>query len=119
VTPDRFRALVSTVLIVGVATSAGLVALGFAGSLVVGWEGSLLGRAPVGESTTDFAGMGAGLAALRPIAIGQAGLLVLIATPVLRVAASIAAFAVEGDRLYTAITMAVLAVLLTSLFVIR
>lgn len=118
-TPDRFRALVSTVLIVGVVTSATLVALGFAGSLLVGWEGSLLGRPPAGRSTTDFAGLGAGLAALRPIAIAQAGLLVLIATPVLRVTASVAAFAIEGDRLYAAITIAVLAVLLTSLFVIR
>jgi uncharacterized membrane protein len=119
VTADRFRTLVSTVLIVGVGTSATLVALGFAGSLVVGWEGSLLGKNPVSEPTTEFAGMVAGLAALRPAAIAQAGLVVLVATPVLRVAASVAAFAIEGDRLYAAITIAVLAILLISLFGLR
>jgi len=44
---------------------------------------------------------------------------VLIATPVLRVAASCAAFALEGDRLYAGITLAVLAILLVSLFALR
>ena len=118
-TPDRFRAVVSTVLIVGVGTSAALVALGFAGSLVVGWQGSLLGRGVSAASASDFGGIVDGLAALRPVAIAQAGLVVLIATPVVRVATSVAAFALEGDRLYTAITLGVLAILLGSLFLIR
>ena len=60
-----------------------------------------------------------GLAALRPVAIAQAGLIVLVATPVVRVATSVAAFALEGDRLYAAITLGVLAILLGSLFLIR
>jgi len=38
---------------------------------------------------------------------------------VLRVAASCAAFALEGDRLYAGITLAVLAILLLSLFGLR
>ena len=118
-TPDRFRAVVSTVLIVGVGTSATLIAIGFAGSLVVGWHGSLLGRGEAVASTTDFAGMIDGLLALRPLAIAQAGLVVLVATPVLRVATSVVAFALEGDRLYTAITLGVLTILLVSLFVLR
>jgi uncharacterized membrane protein len=42
------------------------------------------------------------------------GLLMLIATPVTRVAFSIAAFVVERDRLYTIITIAVLALLVFS-----
>lgn len=53
---------------------------------------------------------------LRPIALAQAGLLVLLATPVLRVMASVVAFALEGDRLYVAITVGVLAILLLSIF---
>jgi len=44
---------------------------------------------------------------------------VLLATPVVRVAASCVAFALEGDRLYAGITLAVLAILLVSLFGLR
>jgi uncharacterized membrane protein YfcA/uncharacterized membrane protein len=44
------------------------------------------------------------------------GLLVLIATPVARVAVSILAFALERDRKYIVITIAVLAILLFSIF---
>ncbi len=45
----------------------------------------------------------------------QAGLLMLIATPVVRVAFSVYGFAAEGDRLYTAFTVVVLTILLYSL----
>ena len=45
------------------------------------------------------------------------GLLLLIATPVARVAFSIVAFAVEGDRLYVTITAVVLALLLVSFLI--
>ena len=45
----------------------------------------------------------------------QLGLLILIATPVARVAFAIYGFAAEGDRLYVGFTIAVLAVLLYSL----
>jgi uncharacterized membrane protein len=119
VNADRFRGLVSGVLIVGVVTSAALMVLGFSAALVVGWYGSLLGSPPTGAEASDFSGIIDGLAALRPIAIAQAGLLVLLATPVLRVAASVAAYTLEGDRLYATITLVVLFVLLTSLFVLR
>jgi uncharacterized membrane protein len=49
-------------------------------------------------------------------AIMQLGLLVLIATPIVRVMFSVAAFAIEGDRMYVFFTMLVLTVLLYSLF---
>ncbi len=45
----------------------------------------------------------------------QLGLLLLIATPIARVAFSAAAFAMERDRLYVFITLVVLAVLVGSL----
>jgi len=45
----------------------------------------------------------------------QLGLLLLIATPVARVAFSVVAFALERDRTYVAITLIVLAVLIFSL----
>ncbi len=118
-TPERFRSVVSGVLIVGVVTSAVLIALGFAGSLLVGWEGSLAGAGPATGDPTSFASMGANLAALRPIGIAQLGIVVLVATPVVRVAASVVAFTLEGDRLYAVITLVVLAILLTSLLVLR
>ncbi|HZR44724.1 MAG TPA: DUF1634 domain-containing protein [Ktedonobacteraceae bacterium] len=56
----------------------------------------------------------AGTLALQPQAIIALGLLLLIATPVVRVAVSILAFAIEHDYLYVAITLVVLAILFTS-----
>lgn len=51
----------------------------------------------------------------RAEAIIQLGLLLLILTPVARVAFSVAAFAVERDVMYVVMTLIVLAVLLYSL----
>ena len=115
--PERFRTMVSLVLTVGVAISATLMAAGFLMALIVGWQGSLLGS--VSGATTDFSNLQMRLASLEPLAISQLGLLVLLATPVARVAASVVGFALEGDRLYTAITISVLAILLASIFVLR
>ncbi len=56
------------------------------------------------------------LTQFRPQSIITVGLLVLIATPVLRVAVSIVTFAVEHDRKYIVITCLVLAILLFSIF---
>ena len=58
--------------------------------------------------------VGSGLLALHPQAFIALGLLLLIATPVVRVAASIFAFALEHDRRYVAITLVVLTVLVVS-----
>ena len=116
---ERFRVWVSTVLVAGVTISAALVAVGFVGGLAIGWTGSLIGAAPYPADPTDFSGVLAGLGQLRPIAIAQAGLLVLVATPVVRVGVSLMAFALERDRLYAAITTAVLGLLLVSLFLVR
>jgi uncharacterized membrane protein len=52
----------------------------------------------------------------EPRGILQLGLLLLIATPVVRVVVSAAAFALEKDRMYVLFTLLVLAVLLYSLF---
>lgn len=118
-TAERLRAWVSTVLVVGVSVSAALIGLGFFSALAVGWNGSLLGAAAGTGPSTDFSSVAAGLTALRPIALAQAGLLVLLATPVVRVAVSLVAFGLERDRLYVAITAAVLALLLVSLVLVR
>ena len=55
--------------------------------------------------------------ALDSYGIIQLGLLVLVATPVLRVIFSVIAFVLEKDILYTVATVIVLGVLLYSLFV--
>ncbi|HLG61460.1 MAG TPA: TSUP family transporter [Ktedonosporobacter sp.] len=57
-----------------------------------------------------------GILILRPQAIITLGLLLLIATPIVRVAASVVAFALERDRRYVLITVVVLLILLVSLF---
>ena len=116
---ERFRVWVSTVLVVGVSVSAVLVAIGFLTGLAIGWTGSLVGAPPNPADPTDFSGVVGGLAAGRPVAIAQLGLLVLVATPVIRVGVSLIAFVVERDRLYVAITATVLGLLLLSLFVVR
>jgi uncharacterized membrane protein len=117
VNQERFTRIVSYVLLTGVTISAALIGLGFVAALMVGWGGQDVD--PTTIDPADFSALPERLRALQPLAITQLGLLVLIATPVVRVAFSVAGFALERDRLYVAITLAVLAVLLGSLFLSR
>lgn len=64
---------------------------------------------------TSVAGVVGGVLALDPRAVIQLGLLLLIATPIARVAFSLVAFIRQRDRTYILITAIVLAVLLYSL----
>jgi len=118
--PERLRIVVSWVLLIGVSLSAALIAVGFAGSFFVGWQGSLVG-APAGGTTgiTDFGSVAAGLASLRPQAVAQLGLLALVATPIVRVITSLIGFAFERDGTYVILTSVVLAILLASVLFIR
>jgi len=121
--PERFRTIVSAVLLIGVSVSAILIGAGFVAALAIGWHGSLLGTAAAANATatatTDYSNLGGRLATLEPAAIVQLGLLALLATPVARVATSVIGFATERDALYTAITLAVLAILLGSILFLR
>lgn len=56
------------------------------------------------------------LAVFHPQAIIVLGLLLLIATPVIRVAASVVAFGLEHDRRFVIITLIVLGILIASFF---
>ncbi len=56
------------------------------------------------------------IAAGDPAAIIKLGVLLLIATPIARVAFAAVAFALEKDRLYVAISVVILAVLLVGFF---
>ena len=65
---------------------------------------------------TSVAGIVRGAFALHSEYVIQLGLVLLIATPVARVAFSLVAFAIQRDRVYVLITSIVLALLLFSLF---
>lgn len=115
----RLENVLSIVLLAGVAASAILVGAGLVGSFIVGWTGSLTNTPVADVATTDFSGLLGRLLALEPLAIAQAGLLLLVATPVFRVGVSIVGFARERDRLYVALAAIVLALLLASLVWLR
>ncbi len=66
-------------------------------------------------SLRSVRGVVEGVIALRSDALIQLGLLALIAVPVVRVAVSIVAFALERDWLYCVVTLIVLGILLFSL----
>ncbi len=65
---------------------------------------------------TSPGGIFSGVAKLEPFAFILLGLLLLILTPIMRVAVSAVAFLLEKDRAFVWITLFVLAVLLVSLF---
>ena len=58
------------------------------------------------------------MVAVKPFAIIQLGVIILLATPVLRVTSSLVLFAFEKDRAFVLITLFVLAVLLFSFFIV-
>ena len=97
---------VRLVLLAGIAVS---VALMVAGIVLAIARGVGLPRAVV-----PLADLAHGLATLEPAAYVSLGLITLVATPFVRVAGSIVAFAREHDRRYVLITSAVLAVMLFS-----
>lgn len=116
-TPPALAGLVSALLIGGVALSVALIVFG----LILAARGGLLATAGVVPRTGPAAPVGEVVRraiALDPLAVIELGVLVLIATPVARVAASVALFLAEPDYLYAVFTAVVLALLLASLFLI-
>lgn len=113
----RMEGVIGNLLRTGVILSAALVAAG--GSVYLARHGGeRVDRGIFRGEPADLRSMGGILHdafALHGRGIIQLGLLVLIATPVARVAFSVFAFLREGDRLYVAVTLVVLAVLLYSL----
>jgi uncharacterized membrane protein len=110
---------ISAVLRVGVAASLVLVACGSALSFLQGSYAPGPGEVArligaTGSFPRTASWFFGGLAHLDGQAIIVAGLLVLIATPVLRVGVSLVAFFRERDRAFIAITAVVLALLLVS-----
>jgi uncharacterized membrane protein len=116
------RAVIGLVLRYGVVAAFALVALGSALLFIEGRTGySSLGTASQLFETRFSLGLSllpGGVASAKPYAIIDLGLVVLLATPVARVAISILLFAEERSYAFVAITTTVLAILLVSMFVV-
>jgi uncharacterized membrane protein len=108
---------IGTLLRVGVVLAAAVVALG--GLFFLARHGAEAPNYQVfrGEpaSLRSVGGIIAGARELRGVGLSQLGLLILLATPVARVALAAYAFARQRDRLYLGVTLFVLAVLLYSI----
>jgi uncharacterized membrane protein len=115
---QKVEDLIAHLLRAGVLAAAFVVIAGAVVYLATHWFGRVSYRTFNGEpdqlktvyEIVRFAFTG------HPMGIMQLGLLILIATPILRVIFSMVAFAIEGDRMYVLFTMIVLAVLMYSLF---
>jgi len=114
---ERVESIMGSLLRAGVLVAAGVVLAG--GILFLVRHGTEAPRYGVfqGEPTDlrTVSGIVADAGALRGRGIIQLGLLILLATPVARVAFSVFAFALERDTLYAVVTLFVLAVLTFSL----
>lgn len=108
-TDEKMDIAVGLILRTGVIAAATLVALGGAVYL------AKRTGAPLAPDLRSIAGIFRGATALEPLYIIQLGLLVLMATPVIRVVACVIGFGVERDRPYVVISLIVLALLLVSL----
>ncbi|SMB99797.1 Uncharacterized membrane protein [Thermanaeromonas toyohensis ToBE] len=102
---------ISLSLRIGVIISSGIIGLGLLLLLVSGYTGY-----PDGNFPKTLHQVWTGLLHLKPLAIIAAGLLVLLATPIFRVAASMVTFFIQKDYQYTFIAGYVLFMLLLSLF---
>jgi uncharacterized membrane protein len=113
----RMEAAVGTLLRVGVLVAASVTLVGTVLHLVAAGHTPAPGHVFVGEPTDlrTIPGVVHDALAWRPRGIMQLGVLLLIATPIARVALLIVAFALERDRLYVGVSAFVLAVLLHGL----
>ncbi|HTC87292.1 MAG TPA: DUF1634 domain-containing protein [Bryobacteraceae bacterium] len=116
-TDRRLEAIISVLLRTGVITSAAVVLLG--GACYLAKHGHEQSAYRVFHATAPtFRSVSGVIHAAGPSncqAVIQLGLLLLILTPVARVAFSLAGFALEHDRTYMVLTSIVLLILIYSL----
>ena len=116
-TDSRVEQIIGRLLQIGVLVAAAVVVAGAMALL------AQHGSAPADYSVfhgepaalTTLSGIVRGALALDSRAVVQFGLVLLIATPVARVALTLVAFAIQRDRVYVAITAFVLALLIYGL----
>jgi uncharacterized membrane protein len=114
---QKLEVVIGHMLRIGVVTAATIVLIGGVYYLVQNSSATPAYGTFHGTSKhfANLAGMARNIRALNSYGIIQLGLLVLIATPILRVMFSVIAFAAERDIVYVTVTLIVLAVLLYSL----
>jgi uncharacterized membrane protein len=116
-TDERLEAIIGNLLRAGVLASAFIVLL--AGMVFIGQHhADTVSYSTFHLETSDLrtiSGIFRSAWSLRVDAIIQLGLLLLIATPVARVALAAIGFYLEGDRVYVAVSLIVLSILVFSL----
>jgi uncharacterized membrane protein len=120
-TDQRMERFIGGQLRVGVLLSAVLVLVGAVAHLAghVGDRPELHAFRGEPLAVRGVEGIVQGALALKGAGLIQLGLLILVATPVARVAFSVFAFAAQRDRTYVLVTLTVLAILCFSLFGVR
>jgi uncharacterized membrane protein len=117
VTQHDVEQLIGRLLQVGVLLAAMVVVTG--GAMLLSQHGSAIADYHVfrGEpaALSQLGGIMRGVLTLDAGAIVQFGLVILIATPVARVALTLVVFAIQRDRTYVMLTLLVLALLLFGL----
>lgn len=108
---DAASAAVSLTLAGGVTASMTLMAGGFALALLRG--------GPIPAQATPMSGLATGLRAFDPAALMSLGLMILLATPAVRVAVLVWQFARRREWVFVAISLTVLAVLAASVAIGR
>jgi uncharacterized membrane protein len=124
---ERLSVIVSRVLLVGVLVSGAVLFAGMVLMLVEGMTGyqepfstQLLTSKPGSLSfPTTIGGVLAGALALKPVAVIELGAILLILTPVVRVASSAVLFLAQKDYLYTLVTAAVFVILVVSILFVH
>ena len=122
--PETMSLAIGKVLRYGVILSGAIILLGTIGLVATNGLSDASGSLGYNPTTVphdnldvSLGGLAHGLITLSALSWIELGAIVLIATPVSRVIISVFLFAAERDRLYVAITAAVLALLLFSMLV--
>ena len=114
---------IGNILRTGVVLSSAVIAIGLVLTLVApppGMPETLQGTitANFGGPTMSHTALLTGIAQGSAVSVLQLGTLILLATPIVRVAASALLFFREKDMLYVGVTLLVLGMLLFAIFVI-
>jgi len=105
----RYGVIISSLIVL----VGGLIYLGQSGQLQLPSYHHFIG---IRDGNTNFGGILNGTRMLNAKSIIQFGVVVLIATPILRIAFSLMGFVLEKDRMYMFITAMVLTVMMVSIF---
>jgi uncharacterized membrane protein len=116
-TDEKLESMIAAILRVGVLISAIVVGASGAFYLAVHHADPPRYRTfkMVAPDLRSIGGIVTSAAHLQTDAMIQLGLLLLIATPIARVALAVVGFYLDGDRLYVGVSLVVLAILMFSL----